>query len=212
MLRRVRPALLVTALALPCLANAFTVAISPGPRAVYLRVGTGGYTGRPYRSDEDTLQANTTVNMVSLAIPAAQVGNGSDLPMTVDGGSAQLVSHWDNFTFCNAGQVYIGFFYRLPRRESGTATLTVTTPPSLGNGLGDAIPIDQIRWTTSGNSDGAGTTQPVPAGSFNGGVQTLATFGDNSWRESCMSFFYANDAVVPAGTYTGRATYTLTAP
>ncbi|MFZ5661947.1 MAG: hypothetical protein ACOY9B_04405 [Pseudomonadota bacterium] len=211
MLRRVRPALLVTALALPCLANAFTVAISPGPRAIYLRVGTGGYTGRPYSQNTNTLRDDSTVNLVSLDVPASQVGSGSDLAMTVDGGSAQLVSHWDNFTFCNAGQVYIGGFYRFPDASGGPgATLTVSMAP-LSNGAGDVIAPGQISWTTSGNGDGT-NPQPIPAGAFTGGSQTLAAFPRNSWRESCMTFRYGNDTVVGAGTYRATATYTLTAP
>ena len=36
-------------------------------------------------------------------------------------------------------------------------------------------------------------------------------FRDN-WFESCLAFRYLNTQLVPAGTFTGRATYTLTAP
>ena len=52
----------------------------------------------------------------------------------------------------------------------------------------------------------------VGNGSFTGGTQTLATFPVNTWRESCHTFSYANAASVASGTYTGRATYTLSAP
>jgi hypothetical protein len=34
----------------------------------------------------------------------------------------------------------------------------------------------------------------------------------NTWNESCHTFSYANSSSVAAGTYTGRATYTLSAP
>ena len=43
-------------------------------------------------------------------------------------------------------------------------------------------------------------------------LQALASFPVNTWRESCHAFRYANDAVVAAGTYTGRVVYTLSVP
>lgn len=209
-LRRVALAL---ALAVPGTALAFTVNISSGDRAIYLRVGTGAYSGISYSSWTGTLGDSSVVNTVSAVVPATQVGNGTPVAMTVDGGNAQAISHWDNYQFCNANsQVYIGGFYRRPGNGNGAgnAQLTVTTPATLTSTDGSAIPITQISWTTSGNGDGA--FQPVPAGTFSGGQQTLASFPPNSWRESCMTFRYANAAAVAAGTYTARATYTLTSP
>lgn len=187
-------------------AQAFTVAINTGPRAVYLRVGDGSITGGSYNNG-GTPQANTTVNLVSVNVPATVVGNGVDQTMT---GSGRLTSDWDNFAFCNAGQVYIGGFYRLPNNNNSSATLRVTTPATLVSAGGDTIPITQIGWTSSGNGDAG--AQPIPAGSFTGGTQTLASFVRNNWNESCHTFFYGNDAVVPAGTYNARATYTLATP
>jgi hypothetical protein len=78
------------------------------------------------------------------------------------------------------------------------------------NATGDTIPFSQISWTSSGIGDAG--AQPIPAGTFTGGTQTLATFPVNTWRESCHTFSYANAASVASGTYTGRATYTLSAP
>jgi hypothetical protein len=34
----------------------------------------------------------------------------------------------------------------------------------------------------------------------------------NRWLENCHTFRYANTNVVPAGVFTGRATYTLVSP
>src|SRR3546814_2320549 len=85
--------------------------------------------------------------------------------------------------------------------------LTVTAPANLTNANGDTIPFSQISWTSSGNGDTG--AQPFPAGTFSGGVQTLANWPVNTWRESCHTFSYGNDAIVPAGTYSGRVTYTL---
>lgn len=211
MARRIRHVATVLAMVLPCAAHAFTVAINPGPRAVYLRVGTGAYTGTPYVSNPNTLRNSSTINLVSVTVPANQVGNGTDLVMSVDGGSGQFISHYDNFQFCNApSEVYIGGFFRRPGNGNGSATLTVTTPATLVNADGDLLPISQLSWTTSGNGDSG--PQPIPAGTFSGGTQTLATFVRNTWNESCMTFRYGNDQAVAAGTYTARATYTLTVP
>ncbi|MGH8500432.1 MAG: hypothetical protein ACRERV_16725, partial [Methylococcales bacterium] len=150
---------------------------------------------------------NTTVNLVSVTVPAAAVGNTVDQAMT---GTGRLTSDLDGFAFCNAGQVYIGGFFRLPNTANQSATLTVTAPTTLINATGDTIPISQIRWTSSGNGDTG--AQPIPAGTFVGGTQTLATLLRNTWNESCHSFLYGNDAVVAAGTYNARVTYTLTTP
>lgn len=211
MARRMRHVALALAMLLPCAAHAYTVAISPGPRALYLRVGNGVYSGTPYSSNSNTLGAGGGINVVSVAVPANQVGNGTDQVMSVDGGNGQFISHWDNFQFCNApNEVYIGAFLRRNNNNSENATLTVTTPATLTNGAGDAIPISQISWTTSGNGDTG--AQPIPAGTFSGGTQTLATFPRNRWNESCMTFRYGNDNTVAAGTYTARAVYTLTVP
>src|SRR5258706_398892 len=61
-----------------------------------------------------------------------------------------------------------------------------------------------------GNGDAG--VEAIPNGTFTGGTQTLTTFPVNTWRESCHTFSYANAANVASGTYTGRATYTLSAP
>lgn len=187
-------------------AQAFSVNIGTGTRAIYLQVGNGSFTGT--YSGGGTPGNNATVNVVSVAVPAAAVGSGVAQQMSSN--STQATSFYDNFAFCNPPvQVYVGGFFRLPG-TTGTATLSVTTAANLVNATGDTIPFTQISWTSSGNSDTG--AQPIPAGAFNGGTQTLATFKVNTWNESCHTFSYANTASVASGTYTGRATYTLSAP
>ncbi len=204
--RSLAPVLALCALAVHD-ARAYTVNIGPGTRAIYLQVGNGSFTGT--YSGGGTPGNNATVNRVSVTVPAAQVGSGTAQQMTSD--STQAVSYYDNFTFCNPPvQVYISGFYRLPG-AAGTATLSVTTSAAnLVNATGDTIPFSQISWTSSGIGDAG--AQPIPAGTFTGGTQTLASFPVNTWRESCHTFSYANAASVASGTYTGRATYTLSAP
>lgn len=209
LLRRLSTAAGCSALALWCAnpAGAFTVNINTGPKAAYLRVGDGTIVGGNFNAG-GTPAANTAVNTVTVTVPAATVGNGVDQQMT---GSGRLTSDFDAFAFCNAGQVYIGGFFRLPNTANQSATVSVTSPISLTSTGGDTIPIGQIRWTSSGNGDGA-NAQPFPAGTFAGGTQTLATLNRNLWAESCHTFFYGNDAIVPSGTYTARVTYTLSTP
>lgn len=71
------------------------------------------------------------------------------------------------------------------------------------------IPFSQISWVMSGNGD---VVFQFPNGTFTGGTQTLANFPANTWKEQCMTFSYANTVVPAAGTYNGRATYTLSLP
>lgn len=185
-------------------AQAYTITITAGTRAIYLQVGDGTYTGGNYNQG-GTPGSNPTINSVTVTVPAASVGNGAVQAMTSD--SAASNSFIDGFAFCNLpAQVYIGGW----ARSSGTAnaTLTITTPANLTNGTA-TIPFSQISWTTSGNGD---TTVVIPAGTFAGGTQTLTTIAPNTWKEQCMTFRYANASVVAAGTYTGRAVYTLSLP
>jgi hypothetical protein len=189
------------------IACAYTVNITAGTRAIYLQVGNGSYTGT--YTGNGTPGKNTTINKVSVTVPAAQVGNGTAQQMTSD--STQAVSYYDNYSFCNPPiQVYIGGFFRLPG-ATGTATLSVSTSAAnLVDAAGDTIPFSQISWASTGNGDTG--TEAIPGGAFTGGTQTLTTFKVNTWNESCHTFSYANAASVAAGTYTGRATYTLSAP
>src|SRR5689334_15309018 len=150
---------------------AFTANIGTGTRAIYLQVGNGSFTGT--YSGGGTPKNNATINVVSVAVPAAQVRSGTAQAMTSD--STQAASFYDNYSFCNPpGQVYIGGFFRLPG-NSGTATLSVTTSSAnLTNATGDTIPFSQISWTSSGNGDTG--AEPIPGGTFTGGTQTLTTF------------------------------------
>jgi len=146
--------------------------------------------------------------VVSVTVPAASVGNNVAQAMTSN--SAVSVSYWDGYAFCNPpANVYIGGFFRRPG-TTGNATLTVTTPANLTNAGGDTIPFSEISWTSTGNGDTG--AEPIPSGTFTGGLQTLATLTGNTWNESCHTFSFANTTTRAAGTYSGRATYTMSAP
>jgi hypothetical protein len=199
-------AALLAALLPAAAAHAFTVTINAGTRTIYLQVGAGTMTGGTF-SGGGTPQDNGTINRVSVTVPAASLGGGT-VDMTSN--STVSASPYDGFAFCTTpAQVYVGGFHRRPFLSNGTATLTVTTPATLGNGSGQTIPFTEISWVSGGAND---ATPTIPSGTFNGGTQTLLSVPRNTWFESCLTFRYANSQRVAAGTFTGRAVYTLTAP
>jgi hypothetical protein len=187
---------MVAILGLP--AHAWVLNLTPGARAVYLAVGNA-------TANAD----NATINLVSVTVPAGSLGTGAVQAFTSN--STQANSPFDNFAVCSptAGQVYVGGFYRMPTTNTTSAVLQVTTPAGLTSGV-NTIPFNQISWTSTALGN-AGAD--IPAGTFiSGGTLFLRNFAANSYVENCHTFSYANTAPVAAGTYNGRATYTLTAP
>ena len=201
---------LVIAIALSMLpastARAWVLTIAAGPKAAFLQVGLGSYSGT-YQSGGTPLN-NATINTVSVAVPANVVGSGTAQAMTSN--STQSVSFYDNFVVCSPPtQVYIGGWVRTPTGTGG-AVLSVTSPATLASVTTPAtIPFTQISWTSTALGN---TTPDIPAGTFNGGTLALRTIAAGTWVENCHTFFYANTAVVSAATYTGQVTYTLVLP
>jgi hypothetical protein len=187
-------------------ASAWVLTISNGPKAAFLQVGNGSYSGT-YQSGGTPLN-NATVNTVSVTVPASVVGSGTAQAMTSN--STQSVSFYDNFAVCNPpGQVYIGGWVRTTN-GAGSGVLSVTSPASLTSASpAGSIPFTQISWTSTANGD---ATADIPAGTFTGGTQALRTIAAGTWVENCFTFFYKNTAVVRAATYTGQVTYTLVLP
>lgn len=187
------------------LAQAYVVGITAGTRSLYLQVGTGTITGGTF-SAGGVPADNTTVNRVSVTVPAASLGTGS---RAMTSNSTVTASPYDGFAFCSVpSQVYVGGFFRRTG-AGGNATLTVTTPTSLLNASSDAIAFTAVSWVSGGAGD---ATPTIPSGTFTGTTQTLLSVTPNTWFESCLAFTYANALPVAAGTFNGRATYTLTAP
>lgn len=185
--------------------HAFVATIGAGTRTLFLQVGAGTMTGANFSSG-GTPGNNSTINSVSVNVPSAALGTGVQA-MTTD--STVTISPYDSFSFCTVpAQVYVGGFYRTPG-AAGNGTLSVTSPATLSNGLGDTLPFTAISWVSGGTGDAVAT---IPSGTFTGATQTLYSVTRNNWFESCLAFRYANTALVPAGTFTGRVTYTLAAP
>lgn len=210
---RTRP-LVGVCLALLCLAeaasaHAWSLTITSGSRRLFLHVGDGRLSGSSGTLN-GTAGTSGAVNMVEVSVPVTQFGNGTPLAMTSNSSQAiSLYGDGNNTCPTPTSQVMVGAGYR---RNSGAAnaTLTVQSPANLVNATGDTIPFSQISWTVS--APGSGAPNVIPAGTFNGGIQTLATVPGNTYLENCHTFSYANSAVRAAGTYTGRVTYTLASP
>lgn len=175
-------------------AHAWVITIPPGPKTVYLGIG-----------NSTTNAVNGTINLVSVSVPANDLGTGAAQPMTST--SSQSASPLDNFAVCvPPAQVYIGGFFRQPSTTLNVAALQVATPMSLTNGV-ETIPFSQISWTSTALGN---PTADIPAGTFNGGTLFLRNFASNNYVENCHSFIYANTNLVAPGVYNGRAIYTLT--
>ncbi len=199
------PFLLVLALLAPA-SHAYVVTITAGTKSLYLQVGVGTISGGTF-SAGGTPANNGTINSVSVTVPVANLGAGTRA-MTTD--STVTASAYDGFAFCAVpAQVYVGGFFRTPG-ASANATLTVTAPNNLVNIAGDTIPFSTVSWISGGTGD---ATPTIQSGTFVGGAaQTLLSVTRNTWFESCLQFNYANTQLVPAGTFKGRVSYTLTAP
>jgi hypothetical protein len=87
--------LALAALSMAQSAHGWVLNIAGGTRQLFLQVGNG------------TLNTNVaTINLVSVTVPAAQLGNSTAQAMATN--STQANSPWDNYTVCTptAGQVY----------------------------------------------------------------------------------------------------------
>lgn len=183
-------------------AHAWSLSLAAASRRVFLHVGNGTANGN-----------NGTINLVTATLTGAQLLAGTPQAMTSN--STQSGSlYGDGYTTCPtpSTQVIVGASYRRSNAANGpaSATLRVTSPANLTNAAGDTIPFNQISWTVS--APGSAAPNVIPAGTFNGATQTLATIPANTYIENCHTFSYANSAVRAAGTYNGRVTYTLTSP
>jgi hypothetical protein len=182
--------------------HAWTLTIEPASRRVFLHVGNGIVDGD-----------NGTINRVEVSLSGAALVGGLPQPMTTNSTQSSTL-YGDGFVTCPSPstQILVGASYRRRNANNGpaSATLSVTSPPSLTSASGDTIPFSEISWSVA--APGSPTPNVIPSGSFNGAQQTLATIAANTYIENCHTFTYANSAVQATGTYNGRVTYTLTSP
>lgn len=209
MLRRLLPprsiaALMLIAVGTPS-ALGWSIPINQASRRVYLHVGNGAPAG-------NSGATSGPINLVRVSVPANQLGNGVAQAMTSNSTQSNSLQG-DNYLTCPtpSSQLLIGASYQ--RNNNGapaSATLRVSSPAVLTNANGDTIPISEIGWTVG--APGSSAPNVIPAGTFSGSSQFLATIPANTYIENCHSFRYANSVMRAAGTYTARVTYTVTSP
>ena len=148
-------------------ANAWSLTIAAGPRALFLQVGNGANN------------ANLgTINLVSVTVPAASVGSGAAQAMTTN--STQSASFFDGFNVCSPpAQLYVGGYFREPATTASVATVQLNAPTNLLSGT-DTIPFNTISWTSTANVN---AFADIPAGTFAGGTQFLVNIASNRWLE-----------------------------
>ncbi len=161
------------------------------PKILYIRVGTG-----------TDMASNTTVDLISFAVPAASIGNGT--AVNASAGSGDL----GNGTVTAR---VIG--------NNGAITFSSTTTGPLSNGSGDTISYAQIATAVAANT----SATPLPAPALADGATTSTTLTPNIGTkvtnlDAKWTYTYKNQAVVPPGTYggvntnAGRVTYTAAMP
>jgi hypothetical protein len=168
------------------------------PRVLFLQVGTGSVA---------PLADNAAVDALVFTVPAASLGNGTDVAGT--GG---------NLT---GGAVTVRVF-----GNNGNITLTAGHAGPMTNGVAtDTIPWSEILVTpTAPAAPAAGfiaTAIPhpaIPVAAGTGAATTLTAVNKVVRQEGVWTFAYDNTAAYAAGTYGGvntnnsRMTYTATLP
>lgn len=185
-------------------AMSWSLTLGSASRRVYLHVGNGVAAGN-----------SGTINLVSVAVPANQLGNGVAQAMTSNSTQSNSLQG-DGYLTCPtpATQLLIGASYQRNNAGGGSApmsaTLSVSAPATLNTTNGDTIPISEVSWTVA--APGSGVPNVIPAGTFSPGSQFLATIPANTYIENCHTYRFANSTVRAAGTYNARVTYTVTSP
>lgn len=154
------------------------------PKVLYLRVGTGA-----------NLADNTTIDLVTFTVPAANVGDGTAIAGT-------------------GGDLTAGAVTARLIGNNGAVSLNVTTGGALTNAGTDTIPYTQITTTVATLTSGTALAAPTLVNGAGTAISIPAT-GNVVNRDARWTYAYANTNVVPPGTYgttNGRATYTATMP
>ena len=138
----------------------------------------------------------TAVDSIRFSVPGADVGSGA--PVTGREGAASGATLVDAYARAPGGQ---------PRSVvwsvDSSQPLVCTTAATCGS---TTIPMSKFRWIASGGSEvGNGAFRGVPN-------QVLHVFPTSRYVYVYKTFLYANDEIVPAGTYVGRVVYTLSMP
>jgi len=162
------------------------------PKFLFLRVGSGTGTAA---GGFGTLG---TIDLITWAPTAAQVGNGTALAGT-------------------GGDLTGGVETAVVVANNGNVTLSSTTTGPLNDGAGDAISYGKITTTATANTTATTLAAPALADGATTTV-TLTAVGKVVQQDAKWAYTYANNTTPPAGTYGGvnsnggRVTYTASLP
>lgn len=191
-------------------AMSWSLTLNAASRRVYLHVGNGVQAG-----NSSTGILSTRV-LFYVNVLSSQLGNGVPQGMSSDNNTQSNSLQGDGYLTCPtpSTQLLIGASYQRNNAGGGSApmsaTLSVSSPPTLNTTNGDTIPISEISWTVS--APGSSEPNIIRAGTFNGSTQDLATIPANRYIENCHTFRFANSSVRAAGTYNATVTYTVSSP
>lgn len=161
------------------------------PRVLFLQVGTG-----------TVFADNTNVDLITFTVPAANLGDGTD----VAGVGGNLT----------AGAVDVRVF-----GNNGNISLAAASGGGLdiNNGSGDTIPWTELKVTAAAGAGGSGfTAAAITHPTINGTATTINATNKVVRQHGTWTFAYDNTTAYAAGTYGGvntnnsRITYTATLP
>lgn len=160
------------------------------PKVLFLRVGSGA-----------DFTNTSTVNLISFAVPAANVGDGTAI-------AASAAS----------GDLGNGAVTAKVVGNNGNITLTSSTAGALGNGATDTISFGQISTAVATLTSATALPAPALADGATTSLTLTPASGKVVSRDARWTYSYANSAVVAPGTYGGistnnsRVTYTASMP
>jgi hypothetical protein len=163
------------------------------PKVLYLRVGTGS------AYSTGVLKSIPTVDLISFAPTAGQVGNGT----AVAGTGGDLAGGVETAAILS---------------NSGNVTLHATATGALGDAAGDKIAFSQITTTATTLTSATALPAPVLTNAASANIVLTAPAKKIISQDARWTFKYANSALAPTGTYGGinvrnsRVVYTATMP
>lgn len=156
------------------------------PRVLFLQVGTG-----------TALTNNTTVDLITFTVPAANLGDGVEIAGT-------------------GGDLAGGVVTAKVLGNNGNVTLTSSTTGALSNGT-DTISFSKITTTAATLTSATALPHPILQDTGGGSTTVTANALKIASQDAKWTFKYANDLPVAPGTYggtvtNGYATYTAAMP
>jgi hypothetical protein len=175
--------------------------------AVFTNIGDISYLQPQHSVRLRVGSPSGVVDSVGFTIPGDTVGSGKAILQDVSPGA-------------NAALVQVEIQARTMNPGDRTVLVTVTTPSGLCHSAGCTaaiIPMTEIAWTSlnvqTGGADGNTAQGGIDSGVFAATTTTtLLTFPSGQRAINSLQFRFLNTTLFPAGTYSGRVTFTASMP